>query len=108
MYALIYKSGNFLGVFSSKAKMKQVIEMIIKGSYEDTGYHGNYNFRWVKLNVDEPWFTPSGVEPSKESQAIFSLHTMNTEKFIHKVMTDWSTGKILNMDANDTTNVNER
>lgn len=108
MYALIYKSGYFLGVFSSKAKMKQVIETIIKDSYEDTGYHGNYNFRWVKLNVDEPWFSSGGVESSEESRAILSLYTMNTEMFIHKVMTDWSTGKILNMDANDTTNVNER
>jgi len=105
MYALIYKSGSFLGIFSSKEKMKEVIKLMIKDSYESTGCHGNYNFRWVKFNVDEPWFTPGGCTPTEESRAILSFYTMHTEKFTHKVMTDWSTGEILAMDAENTTNL---
>ena len=73
MYALMYKAGSFLGVFSSKAKMRTLIETIIKDNYEDSGTYGNFNFRWVKFNVDEPWFTIGGKEPSKESRAILSL-----------------------------------
>lgn len=105
MYALIYKTGSFLGVFSSKAKMRAVIETLIKDKYEDSGTYGNFNFRWVKFKVDEPWFTIGGKDPSNESRAILSLFTMHEEKFTHKVMTDWSTGKILSFDADNTTNI---
>ena len=105
MYALIYKAGSFLGVFSSKAKMKAVIETMIKDNYEYSGTYGNFNFRWVKFNIDEPWFTIGDKEPSNESRAILSLFTLHTENFTHKVMTDWSTGKILSFDADNTTNI---
>lgn len=105
MYALIYRTGSFLGVFSSKEKMRTIIETIIKDNYEDSGTYGNFNFRWVKFNVDEPWFTIGGVKPSNESRAILSLYTMHEEKFTHKVMTDWSTGKVISMDAESTTNI---
>ena len=108
MYALIYKTGMFIGFFSSKKKMQIIIEAMIKDSYEKTGHNGNYNFRWVKLNVDEPWFTKDGKDAPKETNAILSLFTMHEEKFIHKVKTDWSTGKIISMDGNNTTNVNEK
>lgn len=105
MYALIYKSGSFLGVFSSKEHMQVAIEQIIKDHYEIDGCHGNYNFRWIKFNVNEPWFTKDGKEPPKETRAILSLYTMHEERFIHKVKTDWSTGKIISMDSDNTTNI---
>ena len=108
MYALIYKAGSFLGVFSSKAHMQVVIKQIIKDAYETDGCYGNFNFRWVKFNINEPWFTKDGKEAPKETKALLSLYTMHDEKFIHKVMTDWSTGKIISMDGKETTNVNSK
>lgn len=105
MYALIYKTGSFLGIFSTKRKMQELINIMIKDSYEKDGHYGNFNFRWVKFNVDEPWFTKNGKSAPKESNAILSLFTMHEEKFIHKVKTDWSTGKILSMDGDSTTNI---
>ena len=108
MYALMYRAGSFLGLFSTKKKMKIVIETIIKDDYEKNGYNGNYNFRWVKLNVDEPWFTKDGKDAPEETRAILSLFTMHDEKFTHKVKTDWTTGKIISMDSDCVTNVNEK
>lgn len=108
MYALMYKAGSFLGLFSTKKKMTIIIETLIKDDYEKTGHYGNFNFRWVKLNVDEPWFTKNGKDAPQETNAIVSLFTMHDEKFTHKVKTDWSTGKIISLDGDSTTNVNER
>ena len=108
MYALIYKGGMFLGVFSSKKTMRTVIEYIIKDKFEDNGYHGDYHFQYVKFNADEPWITKDGENAPKETLALLSLSTMHSEKFIHKVKTDWSTGKILDMDADSTNNLNDR
>ena len=105
MYALIYKAGHFLGVFSSKTHMRVVIEQIIKDAYEKNGYHGNYNFRWVKFTLNEPWFTKDGKEAPKETSALLSLYTMHDEKFTHKVKTDWNSGKVISMDADNTTNI---
>ena len=50
MYALIYKGGMFLGVFSSKKTMRIVIEALIQDQYESNGYHGDYHFQYVKFN----------------------------------------------------------
>ena len=106
MYALIKGTGNFIGIFSSKNNMQIVIEALIKDNFEKNGGPcGNFNFRWVKFNVDEPWITKDGKEASKEASAILSLYTMHGEKFTHKVMTDWSTGKVISMDAENTTNI---
>ncbi len=105
MYALIRGTGMFVGIFSSKEKMKLVIETLIKDNYENTGTYGNFNFRWIRFKVDEPWFSINGIEPPKETKALFYLSTMHDEKFTHKVMTDWSTGKIISMDSNKTTNI---
>lgn len=105
MYVLIHKTGLLVGLFSSKEKMKIVIEELIRSDYAKSGYHGNYNFRWVKLNIDEPWFTKDGKKAPIETNAILSFSTMHDEKFIHKVQTDWSTGKILSMDSDRTTNL---
>ena len=103
MYALIYKGGSFIGFFSSKKKMRIAIEALIQDQFETKGYHGDYHFQYVKLNVDEPWITKDGNDASKESNAILSLWTIHPEKFIHKVKTDWSTGKIISMDDKSTT-----
>ena len=50
MYALIYRTGSFLGVFSSKEKMRTIIETIIKDNYEDSGTYGNFNFQPNRKN----------------------------------------------------------
>lgn len=105
MYALIYKGGMFLGVFSSKKTMKIVIEAMIQDQYETNGYHGDYHFQYVKFNTDEPWITNTGESAPVETRALLSLSTMHSEKFIHKVKTDWSTGKILDMDGDKTNNL---
>ena len=108
MYALIYKSGMFLGVFSSKTTMRIVIEAMIKDQYQKNGYNGDYHFQYVKFNPDEPCITKTGESTPAETLALLSLSTMHSEKFIHKVKTDWSTGKILDMDADTTNNLNDR
>ena len=102
MYALIKGSGMFIGFFSSKENMKIVIEALIKDSYQKNGYHGDYHFRYAKININEPWFVNNDKGISKEAQAILSLSTMHTEYFKHCVKTDWSTGEILDMDSNKT------
>ena len=104
MYALIKGTGMFIGFFSTKKKMQIVIEELIRSDFEKDGHYGNYNFRYIKLNIDEPWFTKDGKAAPKETNALFSLSTIHDEKFTHKVLTDWSTGKILSMDAEKTTN----
>ena len=108
MYALIYKGGCFLGIFSSKEKMHEFIKMIIKDDYEKNGYYGDFHFQYVKFAMNEPWFTPGGVDPSPESKAILSLYTMHPEKFVRKVKTNWSTGEILDMDAKTTSDINDK
>lgn len=105
MYALIYKSGMCLGIFSSKRIMQAVIEEIIRGDYQKTGVYGNFNFRYIKFNADEPWVVREDKVDSCEAGALFSFSTMHTEKFVHKVQTDWNTGKVLDMDAKSTTNI---
>ena len=85
--------------------MEELINLIIKDNYENDGYYGNFNFRWIKFKADQPWFTINGVEPPAEANALLSLSTMHTEKFTHKVLTDWSTGKIISLDSDRTTNI---
>ena len=108
MFALIKGTGMFIGFFSTKERMKFVIDEMIQDEYETTGYHGNYNFRYVEFNLDEPWFCRDNEYPAEVGKALFSLSTMHTEYFTHCVKTDWSTGEILDMDADDTTNLNKK
>ena len=108
MYALIYKGGMFLGVFSSKKTMRIVIEALIEDQYKTNGYYGDYHFQYVKFNLDEPWITKTGEEAPVETRALLSLSTMHSEKFIHKIKTDWNTGKILDMDAETTNNLYDK
>ena len=92
MYLLINRHYMCLGIFSSKQKMKLVIESLIQGEYEKTGeIGGNYHFRYIKFNPDDIWFK----EGNPCSKAIFSLNTMHPEYFPNEIETDWSTGKII-------------
>lgn len=106
MYALI-KSGMFVGIFSSKKTMRIVIEAMIKDQYQTNGYNGDYHFQYIKFNPDEPWITKTGESAPEETKALLSLSTIHPEKFIHKVKTDWSTGEILDMDADTTNNLKD-
>lgn len=108
MYALIYKAGIFLGVFSSKKTMRITIEALIQDQYKTNGYHGDYHFQYVKFNPDEPWITKTGENAPAETRALLSLSTMHSERFIHKVKTDWNTGEILDMDADTSNNLNDK
>jgi hypothetical protein len=85
MYALIYKNQQLIGLFTSKKKMREVIEMLIKESFIDTGCHGHYHFRYTKVNVNQI------------DQQCVSFFTMHPEKFEHQVETDWSTGEIIKL-----------
>ena len=106
MFALIRGTGMLVGIFSTKEHMKVVIEELIENEYQTSGAHGDYNFRYIEFEINEPWFSD---EYNKEvGQALFSLSTMHTEYFKHCIKTDWSTGQILDMDSDNTTNINER
>lgn len=96
MYILI-KASMLMGIFSTKQKMRKVIEANIQDNYETKGCHGDYHFRYIKCNLNEPWFSKDGKYNSEVGQALFGLSTMHDEYFTHKVETDWSTGKILKL-----------
>lgn len=107
MYALIKGGGLFMGIFSSKKRMKEFIDGWIQLMYEKDGYYGNFAFQYAKVTVDAVWAAAEDRLTGEES-AMDSLFTMHSERFIHKIKTDWSTGEVLDMDANETTNVNEK
>jgi len=107
MYLLIRASMVF-GIFSNKTYMREAIEQYIKDHGETNGYHGNYHFKYIKFEPNEPWFTKDGEYHHDIAKAIFSLSTMHNEYFTHKVKTDWSTGEILDMDAETTNNLNDK
>ena len=99
MYILIDKSYMLIGIFSTKEKMRTVIELLIKDSKETEGTPcGNFHFRYAKIEIDEPWFTNDG-EASKnpEANSILSFSTMHPEKFMHEVETNWTTGEIIKL-----------
>lgn len=107
MFILINGTGFMCGIFSTMERMIAVIEEGIKSHYESEGFYGNFNYRYIECNLDEPYFSDTDEYKADVGRALFSLHTMHDEYFTKKVKTDWKTGKILSMDANDTTNVNE-
>lgn len=105
MFVLIQRQ-MLVGIFSTKEHMKTIIKSLIKDDYEKSGVHGNYSFRYIEFDVDQPWFNKLNDNyPSDIGRALFSLSTMHTEYFTHCVETDWSTGEIINMDSTKTTNV---
>ena len=95
MYLLIKGSGMLVGIFSNKKIMKMCVEAMIKSDYQQKGYNGDYHFRYIKINPNDPWLTKNDEDCKKASKAIFSLSTMHTEYFPNEIKTDWSTGKIL-------------
>lgn len=92
MYLLIDRHYSCVGIFSTKKKMRMVIEYQIKKEYEKTGFAGgNYHFRYIKFNPDEAWF----ADGNPHLTTLYSLSTMHPEKFDHEIETDWNTGKII-------------
>ena len=93
MYVLIDRHYMLIGIFSTKKRMKIVIEELIKNDKEKEGTPcGDFHFRYIKMNIDEPWFTKDGKSCKSDANAILSLNTIHPEKFTHKVETDWNTG----------------
>ena len=92
MYLLIDRHYSCVGIFSTKKKMRMVVEYKIKREYEKTGeIGGNYHFRYIKFKPDEAWFT----DGNPHMTTLYSLSTMHPEKFDHEIETDWKTGKVL-------------
>lgn len=94
MFILIQRS-NIVGIFSTKEKMRMVIELIVQQEKEKDGTPlGNLSFRYIECELDDPFFRdPYNPEIIK---AIFSLTTLHTEYFPNEVKTDWTTGEIIN------------
>ena len=93
---LVIRASMVFGIFSSKKYMRAAIEQYIKDHYEfNGGPCGNYHFKYIKFNVDEPWFSKDGDYHPEIGKALFSLSTMHDEYFPNEIETDWSTGKII-------------
>ena len=50
--------------------------------------------KYIKFDVNDPWFNKDGKYHPEVGKALFSLSTMHDECFPNKVETDWSTGEI--------------
>jgi hypothetical protein len=95
MYLLIRASMVF-GIFSNKKYMKNAIEQYIKDNKETNGTPcGDFHFKYIKFDINDPWFNKDGEYHPEVGNALFSLSTMHDECFPNKVETDWSTGKII-------------
>lgn len=93
---LVIRASMVFGIFSSKKYMRAAVEQYIKDDYETKGGPcGNYHFKYIKFNADEPWFSKDGNYHAEIGKALFSLSTMHTEYFPNEIETDWSTGKII-------------
>lgn len=101
---LVIRASMVFGIFSNETYMREAIEQYIKDKGKTDGFHGNYHFRYIKFEPNEPWFTKDSEYHYDIGRALFSLSTMNDEYFTHKIKTDWSTGEILDMDADNTSN----
>lgn len=98
MYIVINGPGMLFGIFSSKKYMRIAIEQKIKDALETNGKPcGNFHFRYIKVKLNEPWFSEDGKYHSEVGKALFSLSTMHTEVFPNEVETDWTTGKIIKL-----------
>ena len=92
MYLLIDRHYSCVGIFSTKKKMRMVVEHAIQTEYEKTGeIGGNYHFRYIKFNPDEAWFG----DGNPHLTTLYSLHTMHPENFDYEIETDLNTGKII-------------
>ena len=65
--------------------MKAICELIIKDSYEDNGYYGQYHFRYCEF------------EPDTINKSLVSLFTIHPEYFTNEIENDPNTGEILNL-----------
>ena len=96
MYIVINGPGMLFGIFSTKKYMKIAIEQKIKDALETNGSPcGHFHFRYIKMNVDEPWV--GNVYNKEVGKALFSLSTLHDEYFPNKIETDWSTGEIIKL-----------
>ena len=98
MYIVVNGIGTLFGIFSNKEYMRIAIEQKIKDEIETNGKPvGNLHFRYIKVKLNEPWFSDDGKYRSEVGKALFSLSTMHTEAFPNEVETDWTTGKIIKL-----------
>ena len=97
MYLVIHRSSVF-GIFSSKKYMREAIKQWIKDDKETNGTPcGDFHFKYIKFDINDPWFNKDGEYHSEVGKALFSLSTMHDECFPNKVETDWSTGEIIKL-----------
>ena len=86
------------GIFSNKSYMREAIEQYIKDNKETNGTPcGDFHFKYIKFDVNDPWFNKDGEYHPEVGKALFSLSTMHDEFFPNKVETDWSTGEIIKL-----------
>ena len=95
IYILIDRNSLLVGIFSSKRQMKAVCEALIKDDYENTGVYGDYHFRYAEFPLNAPWVEGTTKDMLSETKAMMSLFTHHREYFKHKIVNDFSTGKIL-------------
>lgn len=92
---LCIRTSLLFGIFSSLEHMQIAIEEYIKDTKETEGTPlGDFHFRYVEFEANEPWFATDGKWHAEIGKAMFSLSTMHTEYFTNKIETDWSTGEI--------------
>ena len=82
-----------VGIFSTKEIMKYVVQQIIEDEMEDKEVGGDFHFKYLEMELDQPWLSDS----NPNAKAIFSFSTMHDEYFPNKIETDWKTGKITNI-----------
>lgn len=93
---LVIRASMVFGIFSNKKYMRDAIKQYIKDYKETNGTPcGNFHFKYIKFDVNDPWFNKDGEYHSEVGKALFSLSTMHDECFPNKVETDWSTGEII-------------
>ena len=95
---LVIRASIVFGIFSNKKYMRDAIKQYIKDNKETNGTPcGNFHFKYIKFDVNDPWFNKDGEYHKEVGQALFSLSTMHDECFPNKVETDWSTGEIIKL-----------
>lgn len=100
-FYLCIRASMLFGIFSSLKHMQVAIEEYIKDIKETEGTPlGDFHFRYIEFEANEPWFTTDSNEGelnNEVARAIFSLSTMHDEYFPNKIETNWSTGEIISI-----------
>lgn len=95
---LVIRASIVFGIFSNKKYMRDAIKQYIKDNKETNGTPcGNFHFKYIKFDVNDPWFNKDGEYHPEIGKALFSLNTMHDEHFPNKIETDWSTGEIIKL-----------